>query len=850
MKSCVAILAVLTTTTVTAQKAPSWLDGEVIVKIRSGAQPLSPAATRKSRGGTTIQTAADSVMAAMGVYECLPLFGGTAARTRSIWADHEPTGGEAPVLQLMRYDTRAIATVEEAVEMLSMLDNVEYAEPNYICHIVPHVVERSTEMRRNASFLNLQWGLHAIRMPELWQQPVIDSRRPVIAIVDTGVDVTHPDLQGNIAEGGYDFVNDTKQITDENGHGTHCAGIAAANSDGGVTGANPDALILPITVIDKHGSGNIANIVKGVGYALEKGADIISMSIGAANAKAFIDVADYAKQQAIILASAGNDGFCMEESHRDLHGMATLHDANFPAAFSNVIGVMATKADGTIPSWSNFDCDGPLRTLSPEGYNYELQVPGEDILSTLPGGGYGYMSGTSMSCPLAAGAVSRLMQCRRFNSRDELLRALIVTTNGQLDMMAAYKATTEQLWPDTFTYSIDGVECTFVRTSDGTCQVGDGKTSAIDTLTATTQLVLPDEVHGLAVTKIADGAFTNCSRVEAMVLGRNVTEIGARAFRGCTALTTLCITTATAPACDATAFSTSQTTTVSLLINRGFIGAFAVAPVWRKFTQWRELPLRTGNRFAATINQPETDMIFLIYDLENRYGQVGAGQVAISRDVVGEVVVPDTVRGLDIRLIGDFAFSICTHLSHVTLPSHLTLILNGAFIYCDSIQSVELPQYVTYLGSYAFGGCSKMKSLKLSPRLKTINSLAFSQCSELQTIVAPMTEPPYLPDNTFDNVDPLFPTKVDESKVKIVYEQARLIVPYGCRERYTEADGWKQFKHIEEMAEDAAVSTPFADRATTTTTGRTYTLTGQQLNSTTAVRRGIYIVDGRKMIVK
>ena len=93
----------------------------------------------------------------------------------------------------------------------------------------------------------------AMRMTELWQKPIVNSRRPVIAIVDTGVDTTHPDLKDNIAEGGYDMVNDTTIINDFHGHGTHCAGVAAAAGIQ-VAGANPNALILPIVVIGGIGS--------------------------------------------------------------------------------------------------------------------------------------------------------------------------------------------------------------------------------------------------------------------------------------------------------------------------------------------------------------------------------------------------------------------------------------------------------------------------------------------------------------------------------------------------------------------------------------------------------------------
>ena len=143
-----------------------------------------------------------------------------------------------------------------------------------------------------------------MKLPQLWQQPIITQKRPIIAILDTGVDIDHPDLKANIwtntkeSEGaedydddgngfkddlhGWDFVNQTGRIGDWNGHGTHCAGIAAAVGGNGIgiVGANPDALIMPVTVMQSDGTGDVATIIKGIDYAVANGADIISMSFG------------------------------------------------------------------------------------------------------------------------------------------------------------------------------------------------------------------------------------------------------------------------------------------------------------------------------------------------------------------------------------------------------------------------------------------------------------------------------------------------------------------------------------------------------------------------------------------
>lgn len=329
-----------------------------------------------------------------------------------------------------------------------------------------------------------QWGIQSIQMPLLWQEPFITQKRPVIAILDTGVDIEHPDLMENIwtntkeADGvddydddgngfnddlhGWDFVNQTGRIGDWNGHGTHCAGIAAAVGGNGigVVGANPDALIMPVTVMQSDGTGDVATIIKGIDYALANGADIISMSFGSyGESKAEEQALGRAYQKAFLVAAAGNDGKCLNHRHPERRQNSPM--PMYPASYTFVLGVQAMNSDGSLTSWSNYDDNGP--TFSDWGedrlYNYEILAPGANIESTYPGGNYKALNGTSMATPMVAGALSRLIQTKEYVNKEYLYGDLINarSATGGLDIYKAFSITDEDRKPELsfVTYEMD-----------------------------------------------------------------------------------------------------------------------------------------------------------------------------------------------------------------------------------------------------------------------------------------------------------------------------------------------------------------------------------------------------------
>ena len=239
----------------------------------------------------------------------------------------------------------------------------------------------------------------------------------VVAVLDTGVDLDHPDLAANIyvnpgeiLDGvdndnngfiddisGWNFNGGNNNADDDNGHGTHCAGsVAAVGNNGiGVVGVAPQASIMPIKVLSGSGGGSFSAIIAGIDYVYmmkQRGVNVVvtSNSYGAGgNPGSAVQAAfDQAYQAGIIhLAAAGNSG----------SSSGTGENVGWPANYASVIAVASTTSSDARSSFSS------------TGANVELAAPGSSILSTYPGGSYATLNGTSMACPHAAGAAAVLI---------------------------------------------------------------------------------------------------------------------------------------------------------------------------------------------------------------------------------------------------------------------------------------------------------------------------------------------------------------------------------------------------------------------------------------------------------
>lgn len=442
--------------------ARAYREGEVIVKFN--AQSRVRVANRSAVEGSKSVNSIFEKMGVENIEQLMPL--SNEVQTRSLRSVNGGTVNANDMSQLYRVAfSNDTLNVHQVVEELGELEEVEFAEPNYLVYTLATTEEVEAECYESEPLMKDQWALKAVNIKNVWTQKKVTDKRPVIAILDTGVDITHPDLEGNIwtneaeANGvededddnngyaddihGYDFVNQTARIGDWNGHGTHCAGIAAADGKNGkgIAGANPDALIMSVTVMQSDGTGDVATIIKGIDYAAANGADVISMSIGGYGySMAEEQALARAYNTAVLVAAAGNDGICIDPMY--CMGGKPM----FPAAFTFVLGVEAADKSGYLASFSNYDTDGPtfsnpLSFTEEQLYNYELRAPGCAITSTYPGGRYKALNGTSMACPLVAGGISRLLQCKPYPNKELLFADLIHARKKSSSNIVDFKAT-------------------------------------------------------------------------------------------------------------------------------------------------------------------------------------------------------------------------------------------------------------------------------------------------------------------------------------------------------------------------------------------------------------------------
>jgi len=232
-----------------------------------------------------------------------------------------------------------------------------------------------------------------------------------VAIIDTGIDYTHSDLGANYKDG-YDYVNDDADPMDDNGHGTHCAGIVAAEDNGeGVVGVAPKAHLYAVKVLDSSGSGSLSDVIAGIQWSQNNGMDVISMSLGSDFGSISLKNAcnNASSSGVLLVAAAGNDG--------NPSGKGDTVD--YPARYDSVIAVAATDSNDERARWSS------------TGPDVELAAPGVSIYSTRLGGGYETKSGTSMACPHVSGTAALVIASDSSLSNDEV-RLLLQETADDL----------------------------------------------------------------------------------------------------------------------------------------------------------------------------------------------------------------------------------------------------------------------------------------------------------------------------------------------------------------------------------------------------------------------------------
>lgn len=242
-------------------------------------------------------------------------------------------------------------------------------------------VIQNTNSTVNDPGYKYEWDISYTQADKAW--PLINQKKEIkVAVLDTGIDYTHPDLKNRVlVDKGYNFVDNNNDVMDDNGHGTHVSGIIAAEANNrvgvaGITG-NLDVKIIPIKVLDENGEGETNNIAKGIKYAADNGADIINLSFGTKyKSKLIAEAINYAKNKGVFLvAAAGNDN---ENSD------------NFSPAGDGAFTVAAMSYNYKKAYFSDY------------GNSIKVAAPGEKILSTVPGG-YEAWDGTSMAVPVVSG---------------------------------------------------------------------------------------------------------------------------------------------------------------------------------------------------------------------------------------------------------------------------------------------------------------------------------------------------------------------------------------------------------------------------------------------------------------
>lgn len=261
-------------------------------------------------------------------------------------------------------------SAHELINYFSKRKDVKYAEPHYL--LLPNVIPNDT------FYPDYQWNMPMIDMEKAWD---INKGRSdvIVAVVDTGIDLKHPEFKGRLVTG-YNVLTGSSSPMDDNGHGTHVAGIIAAHSNNreGIAGMTWENKIMSIKGIGGDGSGSSIDIAKGIIWATDHGAKVINLSVGNYNSSNVLhDAITYAYgKDVVMIAATGNDN---------------SSQPSYPATYPEVLGVSAVDTKGNRASFSNY------------GSSVSVVAPGVDIPSTYKDQDYAELSGTSMACPHVTG---------------------------------------------------------------------------------------------------------------------------------------------------------------------------------------------------------------------------------------------------------------------------------------------------------------------------------------------------------------------------------------------------------------------------------------------------------------
>ncbi|TCO77489.1 S8 family serine peptidase [Marinisporobacter balticus] len=352
-------------------------------------------------------------------------------------------------IQPMLYKLKKGESVAEAIKRFSNDGEIEYIEPNIKYRICKNALSSEETSNQSVSsavyhqitinktsedvtvservyidkYFDQQWALKDIQAEKTWQQLGKVKGCAVVAVLDTGVDYMHPDLEGRIIQG-ENFVKEKKNgskypidygIMDDNGHGTFASGIISAlyNNGLGIAGlaGELDVKVLAVKVMNDDGEGDVFEISEGIRYAADEGADIISLSLGGKGySQTMANAVKYAQDKGIlVVAAAGNDG----EDGSDF----------YPAAYPGVLTVGAIGVDDSIADFSNFG--EVLDIMAPGVQIYSTSIESEAEFGNEKDGYYAKFNGTSFSCPYAAGVAGVYKLTHPKSTPEEIKEVLI-----------------------------------------------------------------------------------------------------------------------------------------------------------------------------------------------------------------------------------------------------------------------------------------------------------------------------------------------------------------------------------------------------------------------------------------
>lgn len=301
---------------------------------------------------------------------------------------------EAPIV--------AVSLTNQEIAALRRNPNVAMIEEDGLCYALPDALVFEGQPAPLAETVPI--GVSQVKAPPAWG--CSRGRGIKVAVLDTGIDWTHPDLTPNV-KGAISFVPGETAM-DGHSHGTHCAGtIGAVINGAGVVGVAPEAWLYAVKVLANNGSGNWSWLISGLSWCVQNRINIASMSLGGGGAPAALEQMCNAAFNAgvLLVAAAGNAG----------PGMNTVGQ---PGKYKNVVAVSAID---------NANVIAPFSSRGPE---VELAAPGVQVLSTVPGGGYGQKSGTSMACPHVAGGAAVIWGAHRFATNRQIWDLLASTADN------------------------------------------------------------------------------------------------------------------------------------------------------------------------------------------------------------------------------------------------------------------------------------------------------------------------------------------------------------------------------------------------------------------------------------